>query len=329
MTSDATDSPSVPVSPTAAALFCQSLPVNSRIVVLGAGGWFGQTFLALLGAVELPIVLVGSHSRKIKVNNQTFRVSVWDEATVREFKPTFVFDAAFLTRRYLGILGPNIYAAQNTELMRRVRWLSTLPSVEQLVTISSGAVLEAGRLREGGGLRDPYGAMKLDLENELRQSAAADHTGVVIARAFSVSGGFVRKPQEYALSDFVLQALETRQIRISSPSPVFRRYCAVEDFLAVSMAMLPESGVVELDSGGDLVEMSSLAEVIQASFDTGISVLRSENTGGVAPSRYHSDNESWNRALEEHRYAPLNLRDQVANVSRSLVARGLVRVQES
>lgn len=328
MTSDRPASPSVPVSDAAAALVCQSLPVNSRILVLGAGGWFGQTFLALLGPTDFPLVLIGSHARTIRVNNQTYQVSIWDEATVQEFNPTFVFDAAFLTRRFLDILGLARYTQQNAELMRRVRWLSALPTVEQLVTISSGAVLEAGRLREGAGSRDPYGAMKLELENQLRQSAAGDQTGVVIARAFSVSGGFVREPREYALSDFVLQALERGEITISSASPVFRRYCAVEDLLAVSLTMLPESGVAELDSGGDLVEMSGLVEVIQASFGARIPVHRLENAGGVGPSRYHSDNKSWARALEKTGYAPLNLRDQVANVSRSLVARGLVREEK-
>lgn len=289
-----------------------------RVLVLGAGGWFGQTFLSLIESVPFQLMLIGRDERKLVVNGRVYSVEEWNRSKVELFQPQMIIDFAFLTRNYLEDYGWERYVTTNRALMDRVLWLASLNSVTQILTVSSGAAMTDHHPMLDRLKLDPYGALKSQFEAQLPAIAAKNGVSVVIARAWSVSGGLVRDPKSYALSDFVLQAKQDKHIEICAESLVFRRYCAIEDFIAIALSIFTDGGTLVLDSGGTLVEMAELAEEIARQIPG--TVVSEKHTGRsrAKTTFYGSDNEGWLVALRKKNFVPLTFPEQIESVIRSI-----------
>jgi nucleoside-diphosphate-sugar epimerase len=234
------------------------------VLVLGAGGWFGSTFLDLLAqsAGETALLALTGRPRRLTAGRQTWDLGGWDWETIERFAPTLVVNCAFLTRERVEQIGYERYVAENTELTSRFLRTLSLPSIRAAVTVSSGAAVES--LPDIPDIElNPYGHLKRK-EEILPRDAAAEH-GVALAlcRAWSVSGLLVQRPRDYAFSDLILQATEGR-IRIRAPHEVWRRYAGVDDLLAVCASLAVDGWTGEVDSGGELVEIGELTERVIA-----------------------------------------------------------------
>lgn len=276
---------------------------TDRVLVLGAGGWFGSTVLDLIGTL-LPdgnVLCVAREARSNQVGDRTWELEAWDESRVRGFEPTIVINLAFLTRGLAATMDPQVYEAANAELTRRFLHALSGPTVRLAVTVSSGAAItEPGH---------PYGRLKL-AEEQAALAAVAPGRSVVVARAYSVSGPHVRRPQEYAFSSFVEQA-STGLIRVLADRPTFRRYVDAGEYLALCIRRGLDgfSGVIE--SGGDLVEMGELAQLVAEAAEPGVSVSRVEQVSQEA-SVYASDDADWRGHCAAAGFEPSPLAEQVA-----------------
>jgi len=308
------------LNPHATAAFAQTLKPDDRILILGASGWFGRTALAALAALgqhSENLLMVGSLAREINVSGRTYHLQEWDPSAVDRFQPTVVFDFAFLTRDWLKTLGEAEYIRRNKELTSRLFEVLAIGSLRRLLTVSSGASLKPQMDGESRGL-DPYGQQKKETELRLREVAAMGAVDVIIARAWSVSGGFVQKPSNYAFSDFIMSSINRGVIEVRADHLVLRRYCSVEDLIAV--ALLDSSGrpFYELDSGGSLIELVDLAKIISEAAG-GVRVeVRYENRLAKPGDSYHSSGAAWDSALQRTRYQALTLRQQIRNVANAL-----------
>jgi len=308
----------VPVSLSALDLTASALSRKPRILVLGAGGWFGKTALSLIAGHTQSLRLIGSYERAINVNGKPFHIEKWSEEEVAKFRPEIVLDFAYLTRGFLADYGYSEYVRINRELSRRILALTSLESVEGILTVSSGAAVGARNQPSNYVESDPYGALKDQFEGEFLEAAQQRSVSAFIARAWSVSGGFVGQPMNYALSSFALQAMTARRIEIEADSLVYRRYCAIEDFLAVSLANLMEGVTGELDSGGRLVEMAELALEIAAQVEGTDIVEKQPDRRKKETKAYCSDNMGWEAQVKARNYLPASLPDQIANVITAL-----------
>jgi len=285
--------------------------------VLGGSGWFGRTALNMIGVQDADVLVVGSYARNIEVNGKAFYVRPWDATDIKRFQPDLVLDFAFLTRDLIRTLGEQEFARQNLVLSERLLSLNELGSVRTLFSVSSGAAtLQA--FESGANSTDLYGEQKLANEGALREIALSGATNVIIARAWSVTGGHVLKPRNYAFSDFILSGLEDGQIVIRAPHPVTRRYCAVEDFLAVALASGLDKQITDLDSGGPLVELEELARVIAEKLGNPSVKVSFPDRSEVLPDNYHSSGTDWESAASNLGFEPLSLSGQVVNVRDSL-----------
>lgn len=279
-----------------------ALQESDRVLITGATGWFGRTAQQLLP--KHVVRLCTASSARQGCIEYSFHA-------VREFAPTVVLNFAFLTREKLDTLGPEEFKVVNEELLQRFQAVTELPSVRGAVTVSSGAAITEPE--------HPYGELK-NREEEIALSFARSKS-VNVIRAYSVSGGMVLRPRAYAFSDFILQA-ESGSIRIRADQPTFRRYVSVAD--ALSLAILEvnsgHSGVVE--TGGPLVEMQELAEVIRLMVNP-TAVIDRVPLVSQGESVYASDGQSWDEACARHGYVPATLEQQITDVAESLRARAL------
>lgn len=272
-------------------MWVRYLRPHDRILVLGAGGWFGQTLLNELprGVSQLGIA---STARE--------QLREFDAALIQDFAPTVVINFAFLTRERLDKEGLDQFTAINSKLTQQFVQSAELESVRAALTISSGAAITEPEL--------PYGALKF-AEELAAIGLEQEGRSVVVGRAYSLSGPYVRRPKDYAFSDLILQAHSGR-VLIKSDRPTFRRYIAVSDFLAVCLtaALNGDSGVIE--SGGNLIEIRELAEIIVKRVRPDATIERVKLTS-TAESIYASDNLSWMEATKKHGLEPLTLEEQV------------------
>ena len=285
---------------------------TERVLVLGAGGWFGTTLLdQLKGYSDRDVLAIASTARQHQVGQRTWNLRTWDFDAVKGFQPTLVANFAYLTRERFDATNPQAYIDANLALQAQFLEAAQLPSVSTALTVSSGAAI---------AYRDddnPYGRMKA-AEEQQALDLVTDERRVVVARAWSVSGPFVRRPRAYAFSDFILQA-PSGHIHITADRLVFRRYVDVGDYLRVCLIRAEQgwSGVV--DSGGPLVEMQELAEQIRDIVEPTAVITRAELSKS-SPSVYASDDQSWLAACMLAGMTPHTLPEQVEATHRGLIA---------
>lgn len=273
---------------------------DDRLLVLGSSGWFGREFHEWCERIECP-------AQVLAVPGPSSSTSI-DVEELQTFAATVVVNFAFLTRERVNADGEHEFRRINTHLTERFMCVADSPSVRLALTVSSGAAVTEPE--------HPYGELKAEEEMAALGLASASRS-VVVLRTYSVSGAHVRRPREYAFSDFILQAWAGR-VHVQADRPVLRRYVAVQDALQVALTSgsAGRSGIVE--TGGELVEIGDLASRIVTIVNPSAEVSRVERTSDE-PSAYCSDNRSWEDWVSRSGVRPSNLEEQVVAVASRLV----------
>ena len=309
-----------PVRRAARSLVAGSLGPNDRVLVTGAGGWFGSTAAALLHGSGVAAHYVTQRSRNVEAGDSAYTAHGWDAAVIAEFAPTVVIDCAFVLREYAVDVGIERYVYENTRLTQRLLKLAQLPSVRRVISVSSGAAVHP----TDGTLADvdahPYEYLKRQAELALMSAVDPARTSLVIARPWSLSGSLIQRPRRYAFADLILQA-RAGAVSVRADHEVWRRYIGVDDFFAVCLAASTR-GPATIDSGGELVELGPLAHRIPRVLGIAPSIDRADPTAGVTDD-YYSDDTSWLRACVEAGYQPADLDEQIRTVDAYLTATGI------
>lgn len=286
-------------------LFARATGSSDRVLVTGATGWFGQTAVDLIAQNERQSLYLASRARTLVVGQAAVAIGTFDLNEIAKFEPTVVIDCAFLTRDLVSTMPLQEYVRINEGLSDQLLEISSLPSVARVVSVSSGAAVYPRDALDADVADNPYGWTKRRSEEKLGEFVVANSTAVVVARAWSVSGAFVQKPASYALSDMILQAMRGA-VHITAPTPVYRRYVSVEDLLAVALASATAPGLTVIDSGGPLVEMQELAEVIVRVVNPAATITRVV-PGPGKPGTYFASPGGWDLACATARFVPASL----------------------
>lgn len=308
----------IPLNESAVEVFTRSFEGVNRVLVLGGTGWFGRTALAMLKHVDVKSHIVASHPREFSVDGLPLSAKGWDSAEITRFEPDVVLDFAYLTVNKAGPLGLEQYSRVNRQLSEQLFFAASLPSTRRVLTISSGA-----SIRLPHGMRDKlaaeaYAIGKQAIEAQLAHISLEKEISVGLARAWSVSGGHVQNPRDYALSGMILDGLEDGRVSVHSKHLVYRRYSAVEELLALAMHSSESPGFSQVDSGGHLVELEELAGLVSAAISGSKvvgndSVRESDNVDS-----YFSDGAAWDEEMERSGLRPLTLEGQIEHVVRAL-----------
>jgi nucleoside-diphosphate-sugar epimerase len=297
--------------------FVGALGSNDRVLVTGAGGWFGSTIAALLAGSGHPTMFLTQRPRLVRFGEDSADAVAWNIDDVRDFAPTVVFDCAFILRDYIEAASLEHYVHENTVLTGRLLQLVGLESVHTVVSVSSGASMHPVDASSTEVAANPYGYLKRQAELAVLRFAEERGTSVVIARPYSLSGSLVSRPERYAFSNLILQA-RAGHVRIESAHEVWRRYVGVDDFFAVALAAAGSNALV-LDSGGELLEFSALAARIVTELDLQVETDRPALSGAAADD-YHSTDVSWIAACESIGFRPADLGEQIRSVDAYLAS---------
>lgn len=304
-----------PTRDEARALAAAHLAESDRVLVTGAGGWFGLTVAALVAGTAAQAMLVTRRPRLVDYGSGTAAAVAWDWDTVRAFSPTVIVDCAFILRDFADSMPIEQYVYANTVLTARLLQVAQLETVRAVVSVSSGAAVHPEDARGRGVDLDPYGYLKRQAELALLGAADATGATTVIARPWSLSGSLVTRPARYVFSDLILQA-RSGEVRIEAAHEVWRRYCGVDDFFAVALALAGTTSGI-LDSGGELVEVGALARRVCDILGVDARIVRPE--GPRRPSDdYYPPADAWEAACAEVGLVPATLDEQIRSVDAQL-----------
>lgn len=245
-----------------------SLP--QRIVLTGPTGWIGRAMLQCIaracapGGLAARVTVFGSSAQLLELpDGQLLPVRSLADISPVDVAGAHVVHLAYLTKEKAETLGERAFTSTN--LLIDDQMLTALagasasgsPALGVFVASSGAAALAAS-----GRDMHPYGIAKLRQEARFLAWGKSADIPVLAGRIFNIAGPWMNKLGAYALSDFILQALDAGRIAIGASIPVFRSYLHVEDLCHLALGALDTGigryGPVDL-CGAEVVEMEDLA----------------------------------------------------------------------
>lgn len=268
-----------------------------RCLVVGASGWVGTAVTKSLAARQIPHFPTAS--------SQTLMGSSQLRRQVEDFSPDTLIFLAGVTPDRERSLGPIQYESALAAVSEELQTALSLPSLKRASYLSSGIVEQPDHAAHGLA-KAPYQEAKVREEILVEQNAS--RLDAMIVRLYSLSGPYLRRPQDFAFHDFLCQGARGL-IQVLSTQPTLRSYVSVTDLadaIVASMA-LGETGVRV--TGGELIELGDLAKRIgELVFpDAEVQIPGRE---GVALN-YCGDDEAWQAWCSTIGIEPKNLNQQI------------------
>jgi hypothetical protein len=279
---------------------------GQAVLITGSSGWFGQVLLALIDERQVKTLYLQSRNEVVVKRHGKLEASI----KPGDFEATadVIIDLAFETRdKHTSLTGADDPISGNYSLLNAVDGYLTSRRFGRYLGISSGAAVEQNT-------RDPYGSAKAKLEQIFHEKGTEEDR---IARVWSVSGAFCTKPKLFAFSDFMTQAMQGDSIEVKATSLTYRRYCAIEEVLAI---LISGKCPPLFDSGGHLIEIGDLALAIGKALNPSASVNREVDE--TAPkSNYYSTEQSFEDCLTHLGLVPMTLEEQIENALRGFASK--------
>ena len=288
---------------------------DDRVAITGASGWLGRSLLHHLSrewGERLPeqVLALGASRRLVRLlDGRQVLVQAWDDEYVASWHPTLVVHLACLTPDRMQPGGEAEFAATNASLSERGLALRALSSVRGFLLASSGAATLVGT--EAPLAAHPY-ALQRRRDEELALRAEAVPS--VVARAWSVSGPYCTRPEAFAFSDFVHQALRGGPVRVRARGRVLRRYVDAGEFLALTLNGLAAGRSGLVDSTGPLVEVRDLAAEVARIL--GATVEAAPESPDVRADLYYSDSPAMAQWAAEQGVTLMDLEEQIRFTAR-------------
>lgn len=296
-------------------------------LISGISGWLGRASVHVLmekfDVKAREIVGIGREREKISIGHgESITVLTWDDVLISDIKPKAFLHFAFVTKDKLSALGLEQFVDSNRSIIQSVQRVIRALKPECVLTVSSGAVYKNfGSSDLHISLKEePYGFLKLEEENAIIASSREIGAAHVINRLFNLSGADVQNTEPFVLANFILSALSDKRIVIKSDFEVFRRYIDARELLELLLVIANRNESIVFDSGGPLIEIRSLAEIIARKIDGHVRI----DDPGISPrknaSRYYSTNNTYDEfCLDLLTKPPTGIDQQVQNTISGLL----------
>ena len=294
-------------------LWLKNLRSDDRVLVTGAGGWFGRTAIAMTRKSGLALLATGSKDQQIEIDGQGQSVQAQSLEIIAAFEPTVVIDTAFVTRERLPALGYKAYVETNQRIIDQSLDIAALPSVRKYIGFSSGATMHLAGHTSFSLEENPYAAQKRIYESRISEIAGALGCDISVARVWSVTGSYCTKPDSFAFTDLIAQA-KLGLVEVKAKRPVYRRYCAIEDVLALAMLSNELRSHSIFSTGGELIELGDLAKQVVELVNPNAEVRRQIDSA-LASDDYYSDSKDWGELLQAANLTKDSISDQVTRVA--------------
>jgi len=282
-----------------------------QIVIYGANGWLGRSAIDFISSnlalrAGEKTLLIGSKSGNLQINNEKFEIVDPKIGYTKIRHNAIFFNAAFLRREFLSEMTTEEYLRKNEELTALPKMAIAEKKLFSFINLSSGVARDSDSETTPKSI-DEYSKLKKKLEIEYLESCGQSGSAFVNCRIFSLTGRHINEFKNLALSSFIIQAKNTNQIEVNSPSTK-RTYVDATSLAGTLLRVAAFGKNANFDSGGQLVSMRELAETV-------LSVL-GKNKSAVITGKYESPDyfgnfEKFNSIASEIGEEFLTIEDQI------------------
>ena len=276
----------------------------SQVVIYGAKGWLGRSALKTLEIKPhhySSVLLIGSREESVRHTGLPLDVYSAERALDKVRKGSMFFNAAFLRREKIQELG-------ETEFILRNEIISNFPyQLLKRQFISSFINLSSGVAKQEGNNLDIYARLKYESKLHLTKLTSENGSQLVNCQIFTISGEFINEFSNLALSNFIMQALNsTNEIVIKSPNAK-RTYIDAVNLSEVLLKLTLDKVDIDIDSGGINVNFLQLAEIIRNSLSPNKKLKLLDEPG----ADYFGDFEKFNQIAKLKKVELLDLNQQI------------------
>lgn len=289
-----------------------------KYIISGAAGWMGRATLHVLinqlGVEPSLIVGIGTKRSEIELKDgKSIPVKRWSDLPEKQSDLDIFFHYAFITRDKLNQISLNNYIRENKKITAEAIDLIRKYKPKHVVSVSSGAVYSGfGSTTMVDDLfNNPYGTLKLEEEKALLSVTEEYGSSLTVARLWNLSGEDIQNVYPFALSNFILDALNYSKITIRSESLVFRRYVDARQLAILLYHLAQQNRTIIFDTGGPLIELRDLAKEIANQIGK-IEIIAPQTRHDLDPDRYYSESYIFELLCSEIlNTEPLGMSDQV------------------
>jgi nucleoside-diphosphate-sugar epimerase len=297
--------------------------IDQKILLTGASGWIGKSFLEVYEnnfgpkVTQANICATSSVGKEIKLESGTVikSLSLSDEILLNR-KYSGIVHLAALTKDKVSQYDNSEYFYKNMELLS-----FTLQAVEKgidwLISVSSGAVFKSNKIEFENDINsNPYGFYKRLEEMILSNLQTRHNFTFVCPRLWGGTGKDMKSHQNYAFGSFIKDAIEKNEIVIKSGHRVYRKYIDTRELMNLCIKMIQNKESKIFNSGGPKIEIGELAKKISIEIH-GAQVVRSSDIEESDDHYYPTDSEI-DDLFHKYNLKFSSIEDQIKNTIRSL-----------
>ncbi len=287
--------------------------LSKVILITGVTGWLGKSFVNITGNDEINYDLFGLSSQnqpqviftKSKSDAKIPIKNFWNfSESIGEVEG--MVHLAFLTRDKLMSMSSSEYLDKNQQITERACSLILDYKPKWVLTVSSGAT-------QNSDATNYYGQLKREEEIALKKTCRLTGSTLVIGRLWGASGTSMPINRNYAISDFICQALETGEIKVNSDSEVWRRYVDAEQFMSLLYKKAFHGESVIINSGGPKIEIGELAKKISLSLGLKKQIVRNLESKSKKIDDYFFPGDEYELALNRHGIIAKSIDEQISD----------------
>jgi len=301
--------------------------LNRKILVTGATGWVGRSFLHELQSIipsdkfNSTVFAFASRATSLSSTNyvqeKKINIPVYPLSSIIDHsneQHTLLFHSAFLTKDRISSYGLDAFIQTNHRITEIVSSCVQASASSRIACISSGAASNAEKQQNTSiaTVCDPYGYLKLS--EEIRLSNVAD---TQVFRIYALTGQFIRNPQIFAIGDFLFKALTNKPVQINSSFPVIRSYVSAADVAkcALSWLMSLDKPQAPIGASSHITTLTSLAALVSKLYCLPPPL---SNPLTDPPNSYCCSPIAFYQILSRYNIRPLSLAEQILDTARGI-----------
>jgi nucleoside-diphosphate-sugar epimerase len=273
-----------------------------KILISGASGWIGNSTLKYLEKqykleqLKGNLQVVSTSNKNLdsfpSINSKTYEQLINEDSEYDGF-----IHLASLTKDKSLIMNKNEYIGEYLRITSNAAQLLQ-KTKKWFIFVSSGAIWELPNLKlENSIEKNPYGFLKRLEENLFSEICKNSGIAYVCGRLWGGAGIELREPEKYAIGSLILNGLRNQNLQINSGHKVYRRYVDTSIFMELCIKMAQKGITKTFDSGGEIVEIQEIAEIINLRFPK-LQIMRT-NMASQEDDKYFSRSQEFEELLKD------------------------------
>lgn len=296
-----------------------------KYLVTGATGWVGQSILHELQrnipSKEFNKKVISFASKEGFLESTFYKnkilVPIYNLSDIKSFakkdEKLNLIHTAFLTKDRIKEYGLNEFIKINQLITKNICDFLKEFKVYKVILISSGAAstFDYKKSKEEVNF-NIYGHLKKLEENKI----IAHCDNFLILRIYALTGRFIRDPLNFAIGDFLINAIKNEPIKISSSNKVIRSYVNASDLSKLCYKWINQELITSnliINAISETIDLIKLATIITEMYN--LKPINCNIDKNLRANNYSASNKDFLKLINKFKIKPKNIYEQIKDTS--------------